>query len=183
MSDVLNRRQIIIAACAAGAVAAFVAAGIGGPAVGKAWHLYLAVAFIGGFSTPLYALCVAHTNDYLTPGQMVAAASTLVLVVSIGSALGVPMTAFAMAALGPQWFFHAIGIAMVSLCLFAIWRSTQRGAMAGEEVGDFVIMAPTPMAAALNPDFELEEIVTASEAAAEEVQESFEELVQDLEST
>ncbi|MBT6428832.1 MAG: hypothetical protein HOK30_14285, partial [Rhodospirillaceae bacterium] len=130
--------------------------------------------------TPLYALCIAHTNDYLTPSQMVAASSTLVLAVSIGSALGAPITAFAMETLGPEWFFHTIAIATGLLCLFAVWRSTQRAAVASEEVGDFVIMAPTPMAAVLNPDFELEEIVTASETDAGEIQESFEELVQDL---
>ena len=55
------------------------------------------------------------------------------------------------------------------------------GAVAGEEAGDFVSMAPTPMAAALNPDFELAEIGAASEAAAGEVRESFKELLQNLE--
>ena len=88
LSDLLSRRQVIIATCACGAAAAFITANIGGPGVGQVWKLYLAVALVGGFSMPLYALCVAHTNDYLTPGQMVAASSTLVLAVSIGSAIG-----------------------------------------------------------------------------------------------
>jgi hypothetical protein len=44
-------------------------------------------------------------------------------------------------------------------------------------------MAPTPMSAALNPDFELEEIIIASDAEAGAMQESFEELVEDLESS
>jgi hypothetical protein len=82
---------------------------------------------------------------------------------------------------GSQAFFHAIGISMALICLFAIWRSTQRSAIASEDTSDFVIMAPTPMSAALNPEFELEEIVTASETGADAVQESFEELVHDLE--
>ncbi len=181
LSDLLNRRQVIIATCALGAVAAFVAAGMGVPGAGEAWRLYLAVALVGGFSTPLYALCIAHTNDYLTPSQMVAASSTLVLAVSIGSSLGAPITAFAMEHLGQQWFFSTIGVAMAALCLFGLWRATRRAAAAAEEVGDFVIMAPTPMAAALNPDFELEEIVTASETDRGEIQESFDELLQDLE--
>ena len=53
------------------------------------------------------------------------------------------------------------------------------GAVAGEEAGDFVSMAP--MTAALNPDFDLAEIGAAAEAAAGEVRESFEELLQNLE--
>jgi MFS family permease len=151
--------------------------------VGQAWQLYLGVALVGGFSTPLYALCIAHTNDYLTPSQMVAASSTLVLAVSIGSSPGAPVTAFAMESLGQHWFFNTIGAAMAVLFLFGLWRTTQRAAVDSDEAGDFVIMAPTPMSAALNPDFELEEIVTASEIDREEIQESFEELVQDLESS
>jgi MFS family permease len=183
LSDLLNRRQVIIATCAAGALASFLAAGMGSPGVGKAWQLYLAAALIGGFATPLYALCIAHTNDYLTPGQMVAASSTLVLAVSVGSSLGAPITAFAMENLGQQWFFHTIGIAMAALCVYGLWRSVRRGAVDGDEVGDFVVMAPTPMSAALNPDFELEEIIIASDAEAGAMQESFEELVEDLESS
>ena len=169
--------------CAAGALASFLAAGMGSPGVGKAWQLYLAAALIGGFATPLYALCIAHTNDYLTPGQMVAASSTLVLAVSVGSSLGAPITAFAMENLGQQWFFHSIGIAMAALCVYGLWRSVRCGAVDGDEVGDFVVMAPTPMSAALNPDFELEEIIIASDAEAGAMQESFEELVEDLESS
>jgi len=81
---------------------------------------------------------------------------------------------------GSQAFFHAVGIAMAVTCLFALWRSTQRSAVASADTSDFVIMAPTPMSAALNPDFVLAEIVTANETDAEAVQESFQELVDDL---
>jgi hypothetical protein len=49
-------------------------------------------------------------------------------------------------------------------------------------MGDFVAMAPTPMSVAMNPDIELEEIVTASDTDADAVQESFAELVDDMES-
>ncbi len=177
LSDVFGRRQVIIGTCAAGVAAAFIAAGL----EGNGWRLYLIIALIGGFSTPLYALCIAHTNDYLNPSQMVAASGTLVLTVSIGSSLGAPITAFAMETFGSQAFFHAIGISMALIGLFAIWRTTQRSALASGDTSDFVIMAPTPMSAALNPEFELEEIVTASETDAEAVQESFEALVHDLE--
>ena len=177
LSDVLGRRQVIIATCAAGVVISTFAAGTdyGGG------MFYLVIALIGGVSTPLYALCIAHTNDHLSPSQMVAASGTLVLAASIGSSLGAPITAFAMDIFGAQAFFHAIGISMALICLFALWRSTQREAIASDDTSDFVIMAPTPMSAALNPEFELEEIATAGEADAGEIQESFEELVQDLE--
>ncbi|NQV58801.1 MAG: hypothetical protein HQ502_03990 [Alphaproteobacteria bacterium] len=82
---------------------------------------------------------------------------------------------------GSQAFFYAVGIAMAVICLFALWRTTQRSALASADTADFVIMAPTPMSAALNPDLELGEIAIASETGAEAVQEGFEELVNDLE--
>lgn len=177
LSDVLGRRQVIIGTCIAGIAVCFIASGIGG----DGWRFYLIIALVGGCSTPLYALCSAHTNDYLSPSQMVAASGTLVLVGSVGAILGAPITALAMDIFGSQAFFHAIGIAMATICLFALWRATQRSPLASADTSGFVIMAPTPMSAALNPDFDLAEIVTANETDAEAVQESFQELVDDLE--
>lgn len=177
LSDVMGRRQVIIGACVAGIAACLIAPEV----AGGSWRFYLIVALVGGFATPLYALCIAHTNDYLSPSQMVAASGTLVLVGSIGAILGAPITALAMDNFGSQAFFHAVGIAMAVICLFALWRTTQRSALASADTADFVIMAPTPMSAALNPDLELGEIAIASETGAEAVQESFEELVNDLE--
>ena len=69
---------------------------------------------------------------------------------------------------------------MAVVCVFGLWRMTQRDAISSEDTSDFVVLAPTPMSAVLNPEIELEEIVTANEVDAEAVQESFEELVNDL---
>ena len=176
MSDIVGRRQVIIGACAAGVAVAIFATNFDY----SGWILYLVVALIGGFATPLYALCVAHTNDHLSPSQMVAASGTLVLAGSIGACLGAPITAIAMEQYGSQAFFYTIGISMAVVCVFGLWRMTQRDAISSEDTSDFVVLAPTPMSAVLNPEIELEEIVTANEVDAEAVQESFEELVNDL---
>ena len=69
---------------------------------------------------------------------------------------------------------------MAVVCVVGLWRMTQRDAISSEDTSDFVVLAPTPMSAVLNPEIELEEIVTANEVDAEAVQESFEELVNDL---
>ncbi len=180
-SDVIGRRQVIIATCAAGVAVAVIAPGFAGQFMANSWSSYLVVALIGGLSTPLYALCTAHTNDYLNPSQMVAASGALVLTAAVGSSLGAPIAALAMDLVGPDGFFHTIAGAMALLCLYAIWRSLRRDAVAVEEMGDFVALAPTPMSAVMNPDIELEEIVTASDTDAEAVQESFAELVDDIE--
>jgi MFS family permease len=176
MSDVMGRRQVIIGTCAVGIVVSFVASEF----EGTGWMIYVLIALIGGLSTPLYALCIAHTNDYLNPAQMVAASGTLVLATGIGSSLGAPVTAMAMDVFGDKAFFQVIGISMALVFVFGLWRSTRRAAIAAEDTGDFVVMAPTPMSAVMNPEFELEEIMAASDVDADEIQESFEELVIDL---
>jgi len=178
MSDKLGRRRVIVGTCLAGGVISLVVSGFGG----SGWQLYLLMAAIGGFSTPLYALCVSHTNDYLSPQQMVAASGTLVLISGVGASLGPPLTTFAMEYLGTEAFFFSISLSLGLIAVYSLWRSTQREAMAQKDMGDFVVMAPTPISASFNPDVELDEIEAASEVDAEAVQASFEELAEELNS-
>ncbi len=86
--------------------------------------------------------------------------------------------------LGPQAFYGSLGGMLSSVAVFAIWRSTQRTEIEIEEQGDFVVMATTnPLTASLNPDVDLAEIEAAGDIDAEDIQSSFEELVNDLEGT
>ncbi len=66
------------------------------------------------------------------------------------------------------------------VAVFGLWRSTRREAVAQEDQGEFVVMAPTPTSAGFNPDVDLVEIEAATEIDADEVQASFEELVDEL---
>jgi len=179
LSDVIGRRRVIVGTCVAGAAASFAAAAF----TGSGFVLYVMIGLVGGLSTPLYSLCIAHTNDYLNPRQMVAASGTLVMATAIGSSMGSPLTAYAMEYLGPPAFFQTIGVSLALIAVFALWRSTQREAMATEELGDFVVMAPSPISAAANPEFDLQEIEAAADLNADAVQASFAELAEDLSTT
>ena len=121
MSDVFGRRLIIIGICLVGALASLFASHFSG----SGWQLYAVIALVGGLSTPLYALCAAHTNDYLSQPQMVAASGTLVLVSGIGAAMGPPVTAFAMEQLGSLAFFYSIVVSLGLVAIFGLWRSTR----------------------------------------------------------
>jgi len=178
ISDVIGRRWVIIMTCALGALVSSLASvtTVGG------WHLFGLIALIGGLSWPLYSLCVAHTNDYLNPSQMVAASGALVLVNGLGAAVGAPITAFAMEFLGPQSFYQVNGAALGLVCLFAIWRATRRRAVAPAEQGEFVSMPPSPISAVMNPELELASIENSSSNNSEAIYASFEELVDDLSS-
>lgn len=177
LSDRYGPIKVIIFSCVGGAVASFFAMNFEVEDAG----FYMMITTVGGLAMPLYSLCCVHTNDYLTPTQMVAASGTLVLLSAMGAAVGSPITAFAMDILGPQAFFGIIGVMLSSVSVFALWRSTQRVDAVIEEQGDFVIMAASPLSASLNPDVEMAEIEAAVDEDIEDIQSSFEELVNELE--
>lgn len=177
-SDYFGPIKVIIFSCTAGATVSFLAMNFSG----EGMLFYSIVATVGGLAMPLYSLCCVHTNDYLTPTQMVAASGTLVLVSATGATLGSPITALAMDIYGPQAFYGSIGVMLSSVAVFALWRSTQRTEAEIEEQGDFVVMATaSPLTASLNPDIEIAELEAAANEPVEVIQSSFEELVNDLE--
>lgn len=148
LSDRFDRRRVIVGTFA-GAVAAGLAIALtGAPGV----LLLLLGALYGGFSFALYPLCVAHTNDHLTPEQRVAASGGLVLAYSAGAAAGPVAGAAAMTALGPAGLFLFIALCAGAALAFALWRQ-----MAARPVPDAlqrpyqVLPRTTPMSAALDP--------------------------------
>jgi MFS family permease len=151
LSDIFDRRKIILGASGLSAVLCLLAGltpGISIPAL-------VGVAFgLGSLALPMYSLCGAHLNDHLQPNQMVAASGGFVLISGLGASFG-PLTASAaMSAVGPAGFFLAIALLFGGIMLFAVWRMTRRAPVPQEEQGSFVVMPPraSPIAAALNPE-------------------------------
>src|SRR3546814_6248242 len=81
---------------------------------------------LGGMSLPMYSLCIAHTNDYLTPKQMVAASGTLMLVGGAGAVLGPIAVSLLMRQMGPGGFFACVAAVHTAIGLFALYRMTRR---------------------------------------------------------
>ena len=176
ISDQIGRRKtIILTCCFAGGISVLVSIGLA-----NSQAALIGAAIIGGLSLPLHSLCIAHTNDYLVPKQMVAASGALVLFNGLGATFGAPITGFIMEKFGPQGFYHVIGTVFWVILGVALWRSTQREALSIEDTDNFVPMAPSPISPALNPDFELEEIEAAAGEDKESIISSFEELVDEL---
>lgn len=163
LSDRFDRRRVITAVCFAAGLTGFVAAWAADASV---YAIYAAGALIGGLSLPLYSLFVAHTNDFLTPKQMVAASAGLVLVNGLGSILGPTVAATAMDLFGPPGFFWVLGTVHVAVGLFAVYRMARRAARPLADQGAFVAMAPRagPVAATTLAQQE----VVQTEAAAKE---------------
>jgi MFS family permease len=71
---------------------------------------------------PLYSLCIALINDELTPSEMVGAASALVLIYGVGSAVGPYGASMAMSAIGPGGLFAFLSIVLGVFVLFSLVR-------------------------------------------------------------
>lgn len=176
LSDSMGRRKVIFFCCIGGAIISFTAINF----TGKGLLFYAIAATVGGLAMPLYSLCSVHTNDYLTPTQMVAASGTLVLLSATGAAIGSPVTAFAMDIFGPQAFYGSLGVMLCSVAVFTLWRLTQRSELASEKQGDFVVMATSPLTASLNPELELDALEKAAAADSETIQSGFDKLANEL---
>ena len=110
----------------------------------------------GGSLFPLYSLCIAHANDFLTPSQMVAAASGLVMINGAGAVLGSPLAALSLEYFGVASFFILVAIIQLMIAGFALFRMTRRAAVPNQAQGPFVAIpeSSSAIAATLNPETE-----------------------------
>jgi MFS family permease len=123
LSDRVDRRRIMI-------VAAIVAmlAGLALMLIPEADRMAMVVAgaAFGAGAFPLYAIAVAHANDYADASESVEVSSGLLLVYGVGAAIG-PLLAstWREIAHGPALFFFT---ALVHLMLigYVFWRISQR---------------------------------------------------------
>ena len=107
MSDKMDRRKVIAAICLAACLTAIALS-----MVNDRWPqsiLYFALLF-GIFVMPLYAICVAHMNDFVSADGFVEASSGLLLVFSAGGVCGPLIATGFMAWLGMRPSILLFGI-------------------------------------------------------------------------
>ena len=156
LSDKFDRRRLLTVAAFAStvlAVVAMFAASFSLPV------LIIAAFLFAGTSMPLYSLCVAHTNDFLKPEQMVAASGTLILLYGIG-AIGGPFTnGVLMEWLGPRAYWGYLAVGFLFLALFALYRMTRRPSPRPEAQTKVVAVPENaaPGVASLPPDLAAED--------------------------
>ena len=170
LSDRTDRRILIFASAALGAVCC----GLAWVAGGTLWALMAAAFFAGGVTTPLYALFLAYTNDTLAPEDMAAASGGLVLTFGLGAILGPMGTGAAMQYGGPFAFWLALGAVFAAIALYALYRMTQRANVPVEDTDTYLYVVPTasPVAVEAAGAWAVEkaeaEDEAAEQAAAEE---------------
>ena len=110
-------------------------------------------ALFGGLSFALYPLCVAHCNDRLNASERVAASGRLVLLYSIGAALGPIGAAAVMTLTGMIGLFLFVAICAAGTLIFGFWRQTASEAVPAAEQQDFqIVPRTTPQASILDPN-------------------------------
>ncbi len=154
MSDRMDRRLLIFASAAIGAVAALIATMFGG-----SFGVLLAAAFvIGGSANPLYSLLIAHANDHLDSSDMASASAGLLFVNGLGAIAGPLVIGWAMAMVGPPGFFLLILVLLTLMSFYALFRMTQRDAISVEDTGLFTALSPaaTPIAVEVAQEYAIE---------------------------
>lgn len=150
LSDRIDRRSVLILTSFATAVAAMMMTYI----VMQGYPGLISSAFLyGGLMFTLYSISVAHTNDHLTAGQVLAATQSLLLVYGIGALCGPVLGGIAMQNIGPPGLPAMSAVTAALLALFGLFRITRRAPPAVEEQAEFVAMVRTsPVALEMHPE-------------------------------
>jgi len=128
LSDRIDRRLVIVLAPGLAIPVCLLLSGLENPA-DNIIELYTMVAIVGGLTLPLYSICMAHMNDHLKPGQVVAASGTLVLILAVGMIFGPLLGGFAITQYGPEGFFYLLACTSaltVLTALFRLWNGQSR---------------------------------------------------------
>lgn len=138
LSDRMDRRVLILALSALGAVAMFAVVALD-PPFGV---ILFAGALMGGVANPLYSLLLAYTNDFLELSDMPAASAGLMFINGVGAVTGPILTGWLMGATGSNGFFLFLGVLSAGLAAYAGWRMTRRPSLPPEETGGFAVLSP-----------------------------------------
>ncbi|MEX2628355.1 MAG: MFS transporter [Tistlia sp.] len=138
LSDRFDRRWVIIGACFAAALSGAALFLYGPVPTG----LYVAAAGFGATSLSMYALCVAHANDYVDPADAVETSSGLLLTFAAGAVAGPFLGSMAMESFGHGSLFLYTAVFHLLLAGFAYYRMRQRATLPTEAKDRFVAVEP-----------------------------------------
>ncbi len=102
-----------------------------------------AAFFAGGVTTPLYALFLAYTNDFLSAEDMPAASGGLIFTFGLGAIAGPLVTGWTMQTFDPFAFWLVLGATFAVIALYAAYRMTQRAIMPVSETESYLGVLPT----------------------------------------
>src|SRR5262249_50155974 len=152
VSDRMDRRKVLIGV-AISAVVVGMAFGLSQRRE-PVWVIGLVIVF-GAAIYPMYAIAVAHANDFAAPDDFVKIAGGLLLLLGFGTMIGPIFAAQAMERLMPEGLFAFAAVVHLLLALYTLYRMSQRAVPVGPAREAFqslpVPKTATPESAALDP--------------------------------
>jgi MFS family permease len=142
LSDRMDRRTVIAAACTLATVVAGSIVAFGD--LPRGFFLLLTALFSGSALT-LYSLAVSHVNDKLEPAQMVAASSALLRLNGGAAAVGPVFAGSLIAGYGPPAYFTTLASLTGALTVYDLWRKSRRQPVPPEQKGPFISAQPQAM--------------------------------------
>ena len=113
------------------------------------------VIVFGAMIYPMYALAVAHANDFAAPDDFVKIAGGLLLLYGFGTMLGPLFAAQAMERIAPEGLFAFCAVAHLVLGLYTFYRMSRRHAPGRALRENFqglpIPKTATPASATLDP--------------------------------
>jgi MFS family permease len=123
ISDRMDRRLVIVALGSVAAVVGFVTLLLN-PQGG--WLMYVLFGLYGLSAYPIYAIAVAHANDFAKPGEFGRVAGGMLLVLGSGLAVGPVISALVMSLYAPVGLFIVTATFHGALALTAFLRMRVR---------------------------------------------------------
>ncbi len=164
LSDRMDRRRLILAVAALCALVS-----LAGALLALPFLALVGVALaIGGLANPLYALLLAHTNDFLQVEDMAAASGGLLFINGVGAIAGPLIIGWMMGQMGPGGFFLFIAILTLLLSVYALWRMSRREAPSVEDQGSYTPLTPTASAVTVGAALEAAQPGTQEDAHADQ---------------
>lgn len=123
LSDKIDRRLVMIALSGTAAVVGFLAV-VTNPGPGP-W-MYILFGLYGFSAYPLYAIAVAHANDFAKEGDFAKVAGGMLLILGVGLAIGPIIASWVMNALAPVGLFIVTATFHGALAVTAFLRMKVR---------------------------------------------------------
>ena len=161
ISDVYDRRKVIIASTFGAAIFALITIFVSGQmylpdglATSKTWF-YIFFILFSFCSLPMFSLILAHTNDYITKDKFVAAGAGLQFTFGLGAMSGPFLCSIFMDLVGSNGFFVFLFFFHSLIGVFGIYRMRVRETVENPD-SQFVAMPQTitPAGIELNPTTE-----------------------------
>ena len=152
LSDKYDRRTVIVIVAFLASIFAVLAV-----LIGSSYTALIITTFIfGGLTVPLYALAIAHTNDFLEKDEMIAASAGIQLAGVIGLTIGPVIGGLSIDLIGANGFWIYLFLIHALLGVFGLFRMQIREAVPLEEQGSTVLVGSrtTPTLMELYPDAE-----------------------------